>query len=240
MKILRVCGHTFLADHLNRDSVVLDFGMNRGQFSKSMVELFDCSVIGAEAHPALHAALPTHSNIVARNVAISGNEGHLELSVFDRHCASVVFHQLEDQHSNTISVSTMSLGTFLKENNVEHVHLLKCDIEGAELAMFEAASDEELSRIDQISIEFHVFMDPVQLGPVRRIVERLQKLSFWGLDFSKNRMDVLFVNQRAIPLTGTQKNFLAVTKYWRALARIAGRLVGQQDLGDTGLNQVRR
>lgn len=239
VKVMRVCGHTFLAAPLNRASVVFDFGMNRGEFSKTMLQLFDCRIFGAEAHPRLHADLPVHASIVAQNVAIAGKQGFLELNVFDRHCASVVFDKLEAQRGQTISVPTMSLGDFLRQNQVEKVNLLKCDIEGAELAMFDAASDEELKRIDQISIEFHDFLDPDQLEPVRRVFERLHKLSFWSLDFSKNRMDVLFVNQHEIPLTRSQKFTLIVTKYWRALARIMGRLVGKQDSGNTGLSQVR-
>jgi len=236
MKILRVCGHTFLADALDQQSVVLDFGMNRGQFSSTAVSLFNCRIFGAEAHPELHANLPRHPNICARNVAISGGEGELKLSVYDRHCASVVFQELEDARTQSFSVPTTSLGKFLEEAGVERVHLLKCDIEGAELAMFETASDEEISRIDQISIEFHDFLDPSQRGPVTSVFERLHRLCFWSLDFSKNRMDVLFINQKRIPLSLTGKALLIATKYVRAFSRIVGRIVGKQDRGDTGFS----
>ena len=238
LKTIRICGHTFLAAPLTQRSVVIDFGMNRGEFSKLVSQIFGCKIYGAEAHPGLHAALPPFANVVARNVAIAGGPGQIDLNVFDRHCASVVFDKLEAGPGQTISVPTMSLGQFLTDNGINTVSLLKCDIEGAELAMFEAATDDELSRIDQITIEFHDFLDSTQTEPVLGVFERLRRLGFWGLDFSKNRMDVLFVNQRTIPIGPLGKLGLPFTKYERAVRRIVGRRFGRQDSGNTGLGQL--
>lgn len=235
---VRICGHTLLAAPLNQRSVVIDFGMNRGEFSRLASQIFGCKIYGAEAHPGLHAALPPIANVVARNVAIAGGPGQIDLNVFDRHCASVVFDKLEAGPGQTISVPTMSLGQFLNDNGIDRVGLLKCDIEGAELAMFDAATDEELSRIDQITIEFHDFLDSAQRVPVKRVFERLHRLGFLSVDFSKNRMDVLFVNQRTIQIGPLGKLGLLFTKYQRAIRRIIGRQFGRQDLGNTGLGQL--
>lgn len=237
LRIVRACGHTFLSSPLNQGSVVLDFGMNRGEFSRLASKMFSCRIYGAEAHPGLHAALPRQPNITAHNVAIAGGPGQLELNIFDQHCASVVFDRLE-KGARTVVVPTTSLGAFLEANAIDRVALLKCDIEGAELAMFEAATDEEVSRIDQITIEFHDFLDPAQREPVMRIFERLARLGFHGLDFSKNRMDVLFVNQNTIPLSMFDKLKLVFTKYQRGISRIIERRLGRRDSGNTGLGAL--
>jgi FkbM family methyltransferase len=238
LNVVRICGHTLLAAPLTENSVVIDFGMNRGEFSRLVSKIFNCRIFGAEAHPGLHAALPSFAKVVAHNVAIAGGPGKIDLNVFDRHCASVVFDKLEAGPGQTISVPTMGIGQFLSDNKIGRVDLLKCDIEGAELDMFEAATDEELSRIDQITIEFHDFLDPGQREPVSRVFERLRRLGFWGMDFSKNRMDVLFVNQRTIPIGPFGRLGLLFTKYQRAIRRIIGRQFGRQDLGNTGLGQM--
>jgi FkbM family methyltransferase len=64
--------------------------------------------------------------------------------------ASSVKRDLEDHYS----VSCIRLSEFLNENSLEHVDLLKLDVEGAE---YEIIRDVEccLDRIDQIVVELH-------------------------------------------------------------------------------------
>lgn len=237
LDIVRVTGHTFVADWIGIDSVVLDFGMNRGAFCTRMVDLFGCRVAGAEAHPGLWEALPKHPRIDARHVAISGGPGSMTLSLYAAHCASGVLDGLEIGAA-TVEVPTVGLAGFCESVGAREIALLKCDIEGAELEMLAAARDEDLLRLGQITIEFHDFLDPSQLPKVRAQVERLRRLGFWAIDMSKNRMDVLMINQRRHPLGAVDKAQIVATKYGRAMSRIVRRRFGWVDDGDDGLTEL--
>ncbi len=48
---------------------------------------------------------------------------------------------------------------------VDRIDLLKIDIEGAEIGMFDDCTDEELSSIGQITVEFHAFLFPNNMRP---------------------------------------------------------------------------
>jgi FkbM family methyltransferase len=233
LHIVRIAGHTFVGDWVRPDSAVLDFGMNHAAFCQRMVELYDCHVHGAEAHPGLCEKLPRHPHIHARNIAISGGPGVLKLSLYSSHCASGVLSQLE-AGAATVDVPTVGLGAFCEQAGVADVALLKCDIEGSELAMLAAASDEQLLRLGQITIEFHDFLDAAQQPAVLAQIERLERLGFWAIDMSKNRMDVLLINQRRHPLGVLGKAQIAWLKYWRALRRVVQRRFGIVDTGEDG------
>ena len=67
------------------------------------------------------------------------------------------------------------LGSILDEVSFEKVDLLKIDCEGGEYEVLNAASDDVLSRIDRVCMEFH------ELHPShdhRQLVERLERCGF--------------------------------------------------------------
>ncbi len=45
----RICNHTFVPRLINADSIVLDLGANRGEFSHGIIERFGCRVVSARA-----------------------------------------------------------------------------------------------------------------------------------------------------------------------------------------------
>jgi FkbM family methyltransferase len=233
LEIVRVAGHSFVADWIAPGSVVLDFGMNRGAFSTRMLQLFDCRIAGAEAHPGLWQALPRDARLDARHVAIAGGPGTMQLALYAKHCASGVLAGLE-AGVKTVAVPTVGLGAFCDQVGAGEVALLKCDIEGAELAMLDGARDADLLRLGQITIEFHDFLDATQRPVVQMQLERLRQLGFWAVDMSKNRMDVLLVNQRRHPLGALAKAQIVATKYRRAAGRIVRRRFGWVDSGEDG------
>jgi hypothetical protein len=75
---------------------------------------------------------------------------------------------------------------FLQTEGIKQTDLLKVDIEGSEVALFETTSDETLRNISQITIEFHDFVPGsiIQAHTVRRIRTRLKSLGFLCLPFS--------------------------------------------------------
>lgn len=193
---LELCNHTFVPA-LGPDSVVFDFGANGGAFSHAVIERFGCGVFAAEPVPSLFKTIAPHPNLALMPVAISGRNGAATLNMFDVRCASICGGIKGHEEANQIEVETVTLAEFTRRTGVDHVDLLKVDIEGAEIEMFGSASDDELTNIGQITVEFHDFMYPELRGPVESIKTRLALLGFWIVPFSLTNGDVLFINRRS-------------------------------------------
>ena len=50
-RVARVAEHSFLAAPVTPGSTVVDLGVNLGEFAKTMVSDFGCSVVGVEPEP---------------------------------------------------------------------------------------------------------------------------------------------------------------------------------------------
>jgi len=90
----------------------------------------------------------------------------------------------------------VTLAELRRRAGVGRIDLLKMDIEGAEIELFEACSDDELQAVMQITVEFHEFLYPEQAEAVARIKERMRRLGFWVLPFSLDNTNVLFLNRK--------------------------------------------
>jgi hypothetical protein len=81
---------------------------------------------------------------------------------------------------------------------------MKVDIEGAEFGMFDATPDAQLDRIDQMTVEFHDFLDPSLGAHVEAIDTRLGRLGFQRIrtkSLSRRNLDVIYLNRRrSLPL----------------------------------------
>src|SRR4051812_12353873 len=76
-RIDRISGHTFLKNHLHPTGLVIDLGMNKGDFGRAVHDRYGCSVVGLEANPLLAATTSQLNGIVCKNVAISEFDGFL-------------------------------------------------------------------------------------------------------------------------------------------------------------------
>jgi len=77
--------------------------------------------------------------------------------------------------------------------------VLKIDIEGAELEMLLGTPESVLRRCDQITVEFHDFMDRSQAVDVRACIHRLRSFGFRPFRCRiLNHSDMLFVHERCL------------------------------------------
>lgn len=80
---------------------------------------------------------------------------------------------------------------------LEQVDLCKVDIEGAEIEMLLGASKQTLLKMQQITIEFHDFLDPALVPYVQSVMRRLcHELKFRRIRLSRGNQDVLLLNPR--------------------------------------------
>lgn len=228
-RIAITSGHSYFPHLLGSDSVVVDLGGNRGAFSTAIRSRFGCRTLVVEPNPELCDSLSRLGH-EAYCLAVTSTDGPVSFYLADNsEASSLLVPSNQSPSGRWIEVLGVRLSRFLREHDVNLIDLLKVDIEGAEIAMFDSLSDDELQRITQISVEFHDFSGLVSQMDVRRIKQRFSDLGFWTLKmFRAGNLDVLFVNRQR---TGLSRGELAYTglcvpllaSLQRGLARIVDR-----------------
>lgn len=150
--------------------VVLDVGGNNGKWSRSVYEqvsqyapefhIFECAPYCFE-HLENNTRDIEKLSIVKKAVSTGSGYAMLKAPILPEGVGSGLasLHQREDssitQHDyEEIRVETVSLDEYIKTNGIEHVDLLKVDVEGHELSVFEGAASALQSKISIVSFEF--------------------------------------------------------------------------------------
>lgn len=218
MRIDQIEKHSFVADHLREGSRVFDLGANLGGFALEAIHRYGCRVLGVEPVPALAEAMPTHPLFTLRQAAITGGESSVIINVNPTSCASVGIRQ---EGADAVEVVGITFAALLGDHGTERVDLLKVDIEGAEIPLFDSSSDADLLRVDQVTVEFHDFVQPQLAADVVRVDARLRSLGFQRLAFSLDNTDVLYLHPRLALPAPQRAVMLARYKYARGAVRWA-------------------
>jgi FkbM family methyltransferase len=191
----RISQHSFLPALVRQGSVVLDLGGNRGEFSSGIRSRYGWKVVAVEPTPDLAAHLVANGFDVVE-AAVTGQGGKTRFTYDSSHeltgsvlGADVIGKFIDDV--KTIEVETVALKDLLAGRTVD---LVKVDIEGAELDVLLAATDDALLSVGQFTVEFHDFWYPELAGRTEEVKQRLQDLGFWMMRGTPNNKDVLFVH----------------------------------------------
>jgi FkbM family methyltransferase len=162
---------------------VLDLGAHKGVFTVLAATVGpQTRVVSVEPEPYNHAFLLQNlernrlRNVSVIAAAVWTEDGHMSLERGDdwEHQLAV----LNDHDSvDEVVVHTVPLHRLLEEFD-GRIDLLKIDIEGAEHAVLLEASDETLSRIDRIVLEYHPVRDLSEASAGFEIEQRLQSAGF--------------------------------------------------------------
>ena len=227
MKTIRKSMHTYLPTLLNKNSIVLDCGSNRGEFSRWISIFVGCQVHGFEPDPRFYPMLPELPGVIFHNLAIMPAAGLLKFSIAEG-ADGTAFYSNKNKFSEDIIVKAVGLGEFCSEKNIKQIDLLKVDIEGAEIPLFLECPDDVILLAKQITIEFHDFINPLDKPKILKIIDRLDQLGFWVISVSYwDYSDVLCVNTNMVKLSRWDKMFIAINaKYIRGIMRLLCRVVG--------------
>ncbi len=195
--------HTVFTPPLGNDSVIFDLGAHRGEFSRYLGEFCGGTYYLAEANPILSKALQEGGYRHVWHCAVTSFDGVIDFNLSHNEEGSSLLTLPAQSAYNcvlreTIQVPARKLDSLMAEMHVSRVDVLKMDIEGAEMQVLLDLSPMSLSRIGQISVEFH--SDPV-FGfnlhrELKQVIRRLHDHQFACLDFSQGSfLDVLFVNR---------------------------------------------
>ncbi len=215
MNLIEKLAHTFVADFLNENSIVLDLGGNKGEFAKFLVDNFNCLVYTIEPVEKFFNSIPNHLKIKKFKYCISATNGSIEIFIDKDQLATFY----ENNPLDKIVCEGITIEKFINDYNIPKIDLLKVDIEGAEIEIFENLSSEVLRKINQITIEFHDFLWPELKPRVENIKKKIKSNGFYCVKFSiKNNGDVLFIRKSLI----NKKDYLylQIMKYILAFKRV--------------------
>jgi FkbM family methyltransferase len=225
--IATIRGHSFYAGSINRNSVIVDLGAHKGEFSSNISSRFGCKCYLVEALPALFSQIADGPLVKKYNFVMAGRDESVELFVSQNLEGSTIINSAATRSHGTVIVDGVTLDTFMTRAGIDAIDLLKIDIEGAEIELLESASDAILSNIKQITVEFHNFLPGVvSTHQVAEIKKRLQDLGFYAIKFSRTlNTDVLFINKKHYRISNTEywyikyiiKNFCGLTRLFQRL-----------------------
>jgi FkbM family methyltransferase len=133
-----------------KELILFDVGANVGNYSNALLNCFDknCSIYAfepfSEPYKALNALALQHPQLKVFQLGLSNKEE--ELTIYSNSEFSEVGGIYNrDSVLNSIKLDRKELNrftrldTFCSENKIDHIHFLKIDVEGHELAVLEGA-----------------------------------------------------------------------------------------------------
>jgi FkbM family methyltransferase len=228
MSLVTVEGHTIIPRFVGPASVVVDAGANLGNFARQMADRFGCRCHVLEPNPAVFAHIPAHDRIRAHQLAVAGRPGELTLRLHADHECSSLRPAPGERYVGEVAVRAVTLEGFAAAEGLDVIDVLKLDIEGSEVEVLDACSDEFLGRVGQLAVELHDFTGQVTQAEIDRLFARLRRLDFFVVKMARtSHIDTLAVNRRRCPVSAAEIVYLRhVVRNWHGLCRMVGRWVG--------------
>jgi len=212
----RIRGHTLWTDGLKPESVVVDAGAHRGEFSRVLRDRFGCRCHLIEANPELAAQLKREPFASVLAAALAAKDGTTAFRKRDNPECGGIFPLGHDRGETCVSVETVTLQTLMRRQAVSRIDVLKLDIEGVEFDLLESAPAELLDSAGQITVEFHDFLPEFKGRRLyERAKQRLQSLGFFACRMTfRAHGDVLLLNRRIFPLRAPARLWLQHMGRW--------------------------
>jgi len=214
MRLASVRGHHIWPAPLTKDSVVVDAGAHRGEFSAEIIRRFGCQCHLVEANPRLVETLIGARAESITTAALGARDGRGMLHVSENPEATGLFDG--GSATTSVEVETISLATLMQRLGITKIDILKLDIEGAEFDLIASTPDQILQRINQITVEFHDFKPAFRgRGLFENARARLQSKGFDCCNMAfRTHGDVLFLNRARLRLVATQRIYFQFCARW--------------------------
>ncbi len=206
-RFVRYSGHTFL-NKLPKEPVVVDLGGNYGDFaheflSKNRCKRYICVEPDPEMYEKIRKRVSNYRFVELENIAVGTDAKGISFFVAESTGANSMFKEFAEKQGvkREIKVDSYSFDSLFEKYNIGEVDWMKIDVEGAEWEFIKNASDKNLLKVSQISIEFHNFLDfwnKDYFDKTNKIIERLYLLGFRPFFMDHDYSDMLFVNKHKV------------------------------------------
>ena len=145
---------------LDENSIFIDVGGHLGNFSHNIYKKYKCTIYAFEPlknnFDKMAKNLSSFPKIICVNSALSNFDGETYISSLG--ASSSLFDRNEGGVSSKISVKSFS--TFVKEENLEIIDLVKMNIEGSEYELLDEIIESGcINKIKYLQIQFHNFVN---------------------------------------------------------------------------------
>ncbi len=125
---------------------------------------------------------------------------------------------IAENNQSFIEVPAISLPDFAYHNNINFIDLLKLDIEGSETDVLLSLNSAFISKIGQITVEFHDFIIENQKIEIKQIISKLKSNGFVMIRASyKDYSDTLFINSKKNKLSFNQLILIKIVQFLTAI-----------------------
>lgn len=145
---------------LDANSIVVDGGGYKGEWSKYILKQFGCKVYIFEPHPENMAKVRNlvgdDKNAVLIQKALFGKNGTQKLRMTPNADGYSLYDRSKNRRIiNEINVPTVRLDTFMEEFKIPHIDLIKLNVEGAEVDILMSLDKSTASKIKRITFAEH-------------------------------------------------------------------------------------
>jgi FkbM family methyltransferase len=191
--------HTFLDELFNDEIIVIDLGACRGEFTNDLNKEYKVKrAILVEANPTNFKNLDKKENYTLYNKLVSDKKNETFKFYEDPNSPYNGSNKFNYFNGIEHNIESITLEELIEENNLDYIDILKIDIEGSEYDIMPSISEEILSKIKQITIEFHDFIDNNLKNKTENIIKRMESFGFKKISKpikymnNSNNYDVLF------------------------------------------------
>lgn len=141
---------------IQKGDIVVDLGGNIGVFTRWAYQMGASKIVTFEPDRRYFEILKRNApnNAILFNAAIGDKIGKMKLTESSHLGGSNLWHP-NDPSANQYDVNVYTLDYILQHNLIDKIDFLKVDIEGSEIIAFDGISDQNLSKIRNIAVEYH-------------------------------------------------------------------------------------
>ena len=164
---------------IQQDDVVVDLGGNMGIFTRYAYQKGASKIVTFEPDRRYFQILKKNApeNVILFNAAIGDKIGKLTLTESEHLGGSNLWHP-KDPSVNQYEVNVYTLNYILEQKLIDRIDFLKVDIEGSEIIALNGISDQNLSNIRNIAVEYHHEHLKFDEELRNKFVSRLNNLGF--------------------------------------------------------------
>ncbi len=142
---------------LNENSIVFDIGGYEGKFADEIFNKYQCTIYVFEPVDKFYKSIcerfKNNSKIKVFNFGLSDKDEEMMISISDD--ASSIHKDADNKQK----IRLKSINDFIIENKIQHINLMKINIEGGEFQVLPALIDSNfVANIENLQIQFHNFI----------------------------------------------------------------------------------